>query len=149
MQDKDNIDWAPSNRLGYSSGQKENPERAIRLEQRKEKRKRSESAIALLELANASLDGSGDTDTDSEAMFKEAQCQTDLDSNALQANEEDLRKLSLENNVLKDKLKEKSLDEEGFKKDDDKVLLYWVANLDNIICCFHTCEKPPSQQHVP
>lgn len=120
--DKENVDWAPSVDLGHSSTKKHNPERSSRLVQRQEKIKRNESAAALLDLSQAT-EPEEDFD-DIEPLFKEMAIQTELDMESLNNMDEEIKRLSVENDNLKNQLKDKTLDEEWLKNDDEKVLFY-------------------------
>ena len=58
IYDKDNPDWAPSQKLGYDCNKvkESSQERYNRAQERVEKRRRSEGAIALLELSKATME---------------------------------------------------------------------------------------------
>ncbi|PFX23721.1 hypothetical protein AWC38_SpisGene11730 [Stylophora pistillata] len=58
IYDKDNPDWAPSQKLGYDCNKvkESSQERYNRAQERVEKRRRSEGAIALMELSKAAME---------------------------------------------------------------------------------------------
>jgi len=63
IYDKDNPDWAPSQKLGYDCNKvtESSQERYNRAQERVAKRRRSEAAIALMELSKATMEKTMDT----------------------------------------------------------------------------------------
>ena len=123
IYDKDNPDWAPSQKLGYDCNKvkESSQDRYNRAQERVEKRRRSEGAIALMELSKATMEETVDVGVSVEELNCKA-CQTDITSEyftELIQNEETLKK---ENAALKEQLKQNSLSQDSFKEDNDKVL---------------------------
>ena len=77
IYDKDNPDWAPSQKLGYDCNKvtESSQERYNRAKERVVKRQRTEGAIALIELSKATMDTGVTVD---ELNCKA--CQTDITS---------------------------------------------------------------------
>ena len=125
IYDKDNPDWAPSQKLGYDCNKvkESSQEKYNRAQERVEKRQKSEGAIALLELSKATMEETVDVGVTVEELNCKA-CQTDITTEyftELIQNEETLKK---ENAALKEQLKQNSLSQDSFKEDNDKVLFY-------------------------
>ncbi|CAH3164799.1 unnamed protein product, partial [Pocillopora meandrina] len=121
IYDKDNPDWAPSQKLGYDCNKvkESSQERYNRAQERVEKRRRSEGAIALMELSKAAMEETMDAGVTVEELNCKA-CQTDITSEyftELIQNEETLKK---ENAALKEQLKQNSLSQDSFEEDNDK-----------------------------
>ena len=125
IYDKDNPDWAPSQKLGYDCNKvkESSQERYNRAQERVEKRRRSEGAIALLELSKATMEETMDTGVTVEELNCKA-CQTDITSGYFTELIENEEKLKKENAALKEQLKQNSLSEDSFEEDDDEVLFY-------------------------
>ena len=103
IYDKDNPDWAPSQKLGYDCNKvkESSQERYNRAQERVEKRRRSEGAIALMELSKTAMEETMDAGVTVEELNCKA-CQTDITSEyftELIQNEETLKK---ENAALKE-----------------------------------------------
>ena len=83
IYDKDNPDWAPSQKLGYDCNKvtESSQERYNRAQERVEKRRRSEGAIALLELSKATMEETMDTGVTVEESNCKA-CQTETGATA-------------------------------------------------------------------
>ena len=99
IYDKDNPDWASSQKLGYDCNKvtESSQERYNRAQEKVEKRRRSEGAIALLELSKATMKETMDTGVSVEELNYKA-CQTDITSEyftELIENEEKLKKKML------------------------------------------------------
>ncbi|XP_022808109.1 uncharacterized protein LOC111345105 [Stylophora pistillata] len=79
IYDKDNPDWAPSQKLGYDCNKvkESSQERYNRAQERVEKRRRSEGAIALMELSKAAMEETMDAGVTVEELNCKA-CQTDI-----------------------------------------------------------------------
>ena len=127
IYDKDNPDWAPSQKLGYDCKKVKDSsqDRYNRAQERVEKRRRSEGAIALMELSKATMEETVDVGVSVEELNCKA-CQTDITSEyftELIQNEETLKK---ENATLKEQLKQNSLSQDSFEEDNDKVLTFAI-----------------------
>ena len=139
IYDKDNPDWAPSQKLGYDCNKvkESSQERYNRAQERVEKRRRSEGAIALMELSRATMEETMDAGVTVEELNCKA-CQTDITSEyftELIQNEETLKK---ENAALKEQLKQNSLSQDSFEEDNDKVLFYTgLPNWTLVLCIFN------------
>ena len=99
IYDKDNPDWAPSQKLGYDCNKvtESSQERYNWAQERVEKWRRSEGAIALLELSKATMKETMDTGVTVEELNCKA-CQTDITSEyftELIENEEKLKRKML------------------------------------------------------
>ena len=79
IYDKDNPDWAPSQKLGYDCNKvkESSQERYNQAQERVEKRRRSEGAIALMELSKAAMEETMDAGVTVEELNCKA-CQTDI-----------------------------------------------------------------------
>ena len=79
VYEKDNPDWAPSQKLGYDYNKvtESSQERYNRAQERVEKRRRSEGAIALMELSKTTMEEIMDTGVAMEELNCKA-CQTDI-----------------------------------------------------------------------
>ena len=127
IYDKDNPDWAPSQKLGYylNKVKESSQDRHNRAQERVEKRRRSDGAIALMELSKATMEETVYAGVSVEELNCKA-CQTDITSEYftdLIQNEETLKK---ENAALKEQLKQNSLSQDSFKEDNDKVLTFAI-----------------------
>ena len=139
IYDKDNPDWAPSQKLGYDCNKvkESSQERYNRAQERVEKRGRSEGAIALMELSKATMEETMDAGVTVEELNCKA-CQTDITSEyftELIQNEETLKK---ENAALKEQLKQNSLSQDSFEEDNDTVLFCTgLPNWTLVLCIFN------------
>ena len=106
----------------------------------KEKRRKSEGAQALLELQNltaflqeepveatdcvTTTDVNESTTETSETSLKSCETQTDTNSCDIQALQAEIKSLREDNSKVREQLKEVSLDENGFRDNNEKVLFY-------------------------
>ena len=125
VYEKDNPDWAPSQKLGYDYNKvtESSQERYNRAQERVEKRRRSEGAITLMELSKTTMEEIMDAGVTVEELNCKA-CQTDITdvySTELMENAETLKK---ENAALKERLKQNSPSQGSFEEDNDEVLFY-------------------------
>ena len=81
IYDKNNPDWAPSQKLGYDCNKvkESSQDRYNRAQERIEKRRRGEGAIALIERSKATMEETVDAGVSVEEINCKA-CQTDITS---------------------------------------------------------------------
>ena len=139
IYDKDNPDWAPSQKLGYDCNKvtESSQERYNRAQDRVAKRRRSEAAIALMELSKPTMEETMDTGVTVEELNWKA-FQTYITSEYFTELIENEEKLIKENAALKEQLKQNSLSQDSFEEDHDKVLFYTgLPNLTLVLCMFN------------
>ena len=116
----------------------------------KEKRRKSEGAQALLELPNLTaflqeeLVEATDcvTTTDvHESTTETCETQTDTNSCDIQALEAEIKSLREDNSKVREQLKEVSLDENGFRDNNEKVLFYTGLPSWNLLYCIYNFQR--------
>ena len=139
IYDKENPDWAPSQKLGYDCNKvtESSQERYNRAQERVAKRRRSKGAIALMELSKATMEETMGTGVTVEELNCKA-CQTDITSEYFTELIENEEKLKKENAALKEQLKQNGLSQDSFEEDNDKVLFNTgLPNLTLVLCIFN------------
>lgn len=139
MYQQDDIDWAPTLKLGHDKLKSTipTPDRGQRVKQRTEKRKTVEAAHSLIKLFKVSEtekpeeDGSDidEVDQGPAHQFDSDTCygtgtQTDLDKHTLCAMEGELNRLTAENVDLKRSIACNVISEETFEGDNEKVKVF-------------------------
>lgn len=161
--DKENVDWAPSLKLGHNSFKKVDRKRKERYDSIKEKRRKTASAQALLELQKAEFllkkrpvkaaccdatftdvnEAAASTDVNESSLKScEISTQTDTKLSDIQALEAEVKSLRDENSKLKEDLKEVSLNEMGFRENDEKVVFYTGLPSWNLLYCLYNFILP-------
>lgn len=123
----------------------------------KEKRRKSEGAQAVLQLQNLTeflqeepveatdcviATGINESTTEtSETYVKSCETQTDTSSSDIQALEAEIKSLR-DNSKVREQLKEVSLDESGFRDNNEKVLFYTGLLSWNLLCCIYNFVLP-------
>lgn len=124
----------------------------------KEKRRKSEGAQALLELQNltaflqeepveatdcvTTTDVNESTTETSETSIKSCETQTDTNSCDIQALQAEIKSLREDNSKVREQLKEVSLDENGFRDNNEKVLFYTGLPSWNLLYCIYNFVSP-------
>lgn len=140
LSELENEDWAPSINLGHNSVKKMDRKRKERYDLIKEKRRRTASVEALLQLQYVKPEVSSDHASTSTENVKTTQ--TDMNMKDIKSLEAEVNHLREANLKLKQDIKVVSLNEDGFRDEDEKVLFYTGLPSWNLLNCIFNFVLP-------